>query len=498
VLLPTALAGNAFSNSANKSLHYSGFYADVGVGVVNTQINNNSQFTWNMPNFPPTGYGTTLSQRSSAITTPLFGHFGLGYQLIRHHFSLSVSPFLELASIDVNNSSDFHETLLVNFINFQQIHIHWTTTLGIDLRPGWMVTPDALLYLVFGADWQDINVQNSGHGSGTDPRFGEATPNISQRKIATGVRYGFGLQSWLARHWAIYFNYVYTHYPNRTLNIINVPTGGTIANNTIALTSQLRVFSTNKILVGVHYYFLRAHTMIPWGNFAPRFSWRGFLLGFQAGVLINQYWHRGTFTRLITSGVNPEINFLLPRAQMGKTGPSGSLNIGYGLPWHRFYVELAAAFNLASHQGRDQALDRVETGSAPEFFQQNQLTLRRAEWTIDFLPGVLVTSQTLLHLRFGAAFNRATLTTLSRSVSAGAFIIIPLSQRKNVTGLRLGLGIKQAVTSRINLTANYIFTDYGYISVSGAQSVGVNAALTTFSRLYMNTQGFLLGFEYRF
>lgn len=495
--LTPALAQSASSSPPNKTSHYSGFYADVGVGVLNTQINNVSHFTWTMPNFPATSYATTFTQQSSIITTPILGHFGVGYQIIRRHFIFSLAPFIELASINVNNNADFQEILFEDFVNFQQIHIRWTSSYGIDLKPGWMATPNTAIYLLFGVSRQNITIENSGHGSGNDPRFGEASPSVTQRRSATGLRYGFGLQSWLARHWAIYFNYVYTRYPNQTLNLLGAPTGGIIANNSITLATQLRRFSSNKIVVGFNYYFLHAHTLTPWNFPTHAMSWRGFLIGLQAGALINQYWHRGTFLQLTTSGINPENNLLMPLAQMGRTSAHGSLNLGFAMPWRRLYFELASAINVGSHHAHDQTLDRQETGSVPVLLHKNQLTLREAEWSIDFLPGLLLTPHTVLHLRFGAAFNRATLTSLSRSVSAGAFITMPLMQQKHLTGLRLGLGIKQAITARMSLTANYIYTDYGYISVTGTQPGGSNAVLRSFSRLYMNTQAFLLGLECR-
>jgi len=129
--------------------------------------------------------------------------------------------------------------------------------------------------------------------------------------------------------------------------------------------------------------------------------------------------------------------------------------------------------------------------------------MREIEWGADILPGFLITPQTLAHVTVGFAGNKATLyENTSYSTAAGIVAATSAAQSvasttKSLYGLRLGLGIQQAITNKVRLTADYVYTDYGTVSVSTQANAvftpALNGGLSNTTSVKLHSQAIMFG-----
>jgi len=103
-----------------------------------------------------------------------------------------------------------------------------------------------------------------------------------------------------------------------------------------------------------------------------------------------------------------------------------------------------------------------------------QAKLDDDEFGVDLQPGYLFDSHTLLYGRVGAAFNKLALMSnnnfsfTSTNIAAGTYNSpLSTSKTKDVTALRLGVGIEHAIGDNWSMTADYIYTDYGKVNRDG-------------------------------
>jgi opacity protein-like surface antigen len=98
--------------------------------------------------------------------------------------------------------------------------------------------------------------------------------------------------------------------------------------------------------------------------------------------------------------------------------------------------------------------------------------LRNSEFGIDFRPGFMMDTNTMLYGRLGLAFNRATLkssnTFVFNDFRESTTYQTPFYKTKshNQTAVRLGIGLERHVSESLSLTADYIYTYYGNVKTS--------------------------------
>lgn len=157
-------------------------------------------------------------------------------------------------------------------------------------------------------------------------------------------------------------------------------------------------------------------------------------------------------------------------ANVSNTSPQGLLFVGYLFPVKSYEIGPEVYVSL----GRSQF---TTTQSANATLPTESLTtvsqghLNQGEVGID-LRGGFTLQNTFLYGRFGAAFN----TITSNNASTIARPQLPLavsvnnSFNKSVVGYRLGVGMEQSITAKVNLRADYIFTHFpsasGYMATS--------------------------------
>lgn len=206
----------------------------------------------------------------------------------------------------------------------------------------------------------------------------------------------------------------------------------------------------------------------------------------------------------------------------------GSVYTGYGLSFCGLFAGIEGFINFPKHELiRQRFLDyRLNFGSEEEDFVRirenlNQTliaTSRAVECGIDFKSGFLLTDYTLFYGRVGAGFNRFNFKSTSEAVyedTSRGYVLPPelpsvsvtdplfVHHYKEVTALRLGIGIEHLITQNWSLTLDYIYTYYGEVTLEGQRDTTVRDrtlqnGLKINAATHLRSNAILFGFCTRF
>lgn len=103
-----------------------------------------------------------------------------------------------------------------------------------------------------------------------------------------------------------------------------------------------------------------------------------------------------------------------------------------------------------------------------------QVKLRNTEYGFDIRPGFLFDTYSMVYARIGLAFNKMkttnssdfAYTNLGNALPVTSHSVLSQTKSKNLTGLRLGLGVEHQLTDKLSLTADYIYTYYGKVNTN--------------------------------
>ncbi len=204
--------------------------------------------------------------------------------------------------------------------------------------------------------------------------------------------------------------------------------------------------------------------------------------GFYVGGSIGGHLTEGSQTGLSTS----TLNILSPnqilasssnlREKLFDHDVTGILFAGYGIRCCQLY--LAAEGFLQFSPTRFKARGYVNEISSRIEQIDNATSICEGinthQWGIDFLPGWYLNCSTLLYGRLGLSTARWHLKAGTEFQFDNVFdsgeVSVMSSKKKDFISFRAGLGIEKRLTRRLSLRADYIYTDYGKISVNGSVS----------------------------
>lgn len=165
---------------------------------------------------------------------------------------------------------------------------------------------------------------------------------------------------------------------------------------------------------------------------------------------------------------------------------AGTLFAGYGCHWDPFYVSVEGFAKGAKARSKLFENNRLQTNflsstSVLQIQTQTIAHLRTGEYGGDLRPGVLLSPESMLYGRIGAAFNKLSIQSVRQVITQNPNLNFPLSHRntKNVTGWRLGAGLEQLVCECWSVRADYTYTNYRHLQKTHFGSV----TFPTFSAL---------------
>lgn len=158
----------------------------------------------------------------------------------------------------------------------------------------------------------------------------------------------------------------------------------------------------------------------------------------------------------------------------------GDIFAGYGFAWQQ--LSLSAEIFLELQHYKETQYTSVNGNTS--FFgltynTYNITTVQIKPWHsgLDFRPGFILNPASLIYARVGFSFNNVKLTSRTNFYTADPRIgetnlqKFLLSKNRNKVALRLGAGLEEHVTDELSIRADYVFTDYGRLSLDGTSGV---------------------------
>jgi len=260
------------------------------------------------------------------------------------------------------------------------------------------------------------------------------------------------------------------------------------------------------------------------------FACSGFYAGLSGGVMQTAAEISASPSVLFTNYYDDENQLSsFQEADIFKNTGMSALYAGYRQPLNNSNVFMGAEVfgNIAK---RTVTLNNFAYHQQPnddEDFQSltttSQAKLNDEEFGVDLQPGYLFDTHTMLYGRIGVAFDKLTLSSNSNFLFTSTYLEPPTypeiityhsplatSKTKDVTALRLGLGVEHGVGNNLSITADYIYTDYGKVNTSGiADATAIHSeptytSYTTANGLvghasaHLATQALMVGLKYTF
>jgi opacity protein-like surface antigen len=213
----------------------------------------------------------------------------------------------------------------------------------------------------------------------------------------------------------------------------------------------------------------------------------------------------------IIAGTPNEVSTVLQR-EMFDHGTAGILYAGYGITWKTLYLAAEGFIQLGSaHLQNIQRNVAEQDSEGDQFAILTDATARIqcCQGGLDLLPGWSPNPVTLIYGRIGVGVAKTSLkedgaffgTTFNPAVLLPFNLPLRLSKDKTSATLRAGGGLECSITKRFSLRGDYIFTDYGKLSVQGASQNSTEGFILTTSisdGVHLYDHALLLGLCYRF
>ncbi len=220
VFLIAGLSGSAFA-----APQFTGFYVGANAGVVQTDAR------LSMGNYLPFYANTGTETIANNIgNTNVYSYSGIGSIFLGYGEFYCNSRFYWGAEIFGNwarRQANLSESLYTDFTDSYYSNFDTSVTArlnrfeaGIDLRPGYLMDTNTLLYARLGLVFNTLNLGTTEYFQFTSletPAFASVATYVTQlsqarHKSVTGVRLGFGLEHLVTDSLAVTFDYIYTFY----------------------------------------------------------------------------------------------------------------------------------------------------------------------------------------------------------------------------------------------------------------------------------------------
>lgn len=482
----------SFAGFFNTHSPFTALFISGNAGIDQSHIRDGSRANYNVQGGQQIGGGFTYGLDGTTVSKNqnLQAQFGVGFGAVfLKHFYLGVLPYLQFG----NASTVLGER--VNFVGSttslsKQVDIHENALSGgINIEPGFVVNAHTLLYAIIGWAERSASMNSTDFinedSTGFTNRF-----VLHTHKTFNGLNLGFGLTEMINRYLALNFVYTYTNFGHLSLRASRATTIGPIFNptSTLSTTNSRIKLTNNSVLIGLSYLFNHTQNKA-FTTIISNPMWSGLFLGFQLGVLDNLFRHVNSLYSIQNAGITTNLN---PQSTFGINSAVANVLLGYGLRFHHVYLAAQAFISEADHQGMETTTFSDASGDNN---LANTVTLKQngTSFGIDVTPGLLLTQNTLLFLRIGGVTNDTQLT--STTSSAGFATPMVLNTYRELNGLRLGFGLQQLITRKVGITLNYLYTNFGQITLSGSRTAA-GATQSASTRLSLHNAMFTIGVIY--
>jgi opacity protein-like surface antigen len=186
----------------------------------------------------------------------------------------------------------------------------------------------------------------------------------------------------------------------------------------------------------------------------------------------------GGFFPIYQTEVDTRITKILPylsgvsgRGNLSSNNVFGNVFLGYGLVFNSLYLGPEVYLSAGRRPEGDLSVQALDSLPTEVLSTSTNTRLNAWEAGIDGRLGWLSTTNTLLFVRLGAAFNNMRLNSNSMVFTDGTFVPstkeLNYSASKSLVGFRAGAGIEQKLSARFSVRADYVYTYYGVLVTNG-------------------------------
>ncbi len=494
---------------------FNGFYVGGELGSTFNQGTLSTQTSDTLSLGGPGAFVNSPINASATLANTAFkGVLSLGYgKELWTYFYLGTQAFIDLSQYQLNStfSNKINADGNINAITSNSLK-ESPFQYGLDLKPGVLLDNNSLLYALVGFAVAQTQLNQETNGviapNGSTPFSIQTSSNNNSTHLA--LRLGLGIEKFISRYFSIKADYVFTNYASgQTSSSINdLSSSSSLSNN-----SQGNL-NSNAVFFGLSYYF--SHPVLEAPGFFSQLpqpentrKFRGFYLGSAVGSSMtstqinNQVSNTANMDGLVI--IYP-INTL---STYGDNAVKGVFSVGYGYAWSWLYMGLEGFVDASSYEvnSNNERWNSIANNIYLQATTKISSALSDIQFGMDFRPGFLMTSSSLLYARIGTAFSNMSLTANHfNTISAGGGgsmqsfpLSISQSTNKETLALRLGGGFEQSISANVSLRADYIWTDYGSLSTQGFNSSqGGTFTISNQSQVKTTNNTVTLGMNYYF
>lgn len=240
----------------------------------------------------------------------------------------------------------------------------------------------------------------------------------------------------------------------------------------------------------------------------------------------------GESITMATSNVSNAVAFFYPTSNVGvvtvplnasldlhNNALIASIFFGAGHAWGLFYLGGETFLNYSQYN-RSNTIHNGDSFFSTSMQETETLTtttsmnLNDWQYGLDLRTGVVWRNTTLFFATIGMAltqFNLISNTSATETFSSNVGndnlqATFNQSANRSTIGLRLGLGLEQAINSRLRYRVSYVYTTYGKVNVNASNSTAIDsvnfghgqAVITNNSDVSLANQSILVGIIYGF
>ncbi len=473
------------TNHAGNSSLFSGAYVGASAGVLQNRSSIQRSSAGN-------GFEIVnkITPDSSSYSNNFLANLFLGYGMLWKRFYLAGELSTDISKHEQvtnrNRSVDDNEG---DYTSNQASVEMSTFGFNADILPGLLLSPHTLLYGRIGVALNQITLKAVSAAVGLAPAV---RPNLSSTKKETkiGLRLGFGLERWISKHIFMRLDYIYTFFGRMSLEKSSTIGAGT---NAVTFVSRARAMIRDQVLMLGLVYRLSpnlGYKSITNSQHIPS----GFYVGVSGGAIQNMYYMNGLSQ---TRGNNKAQ--LTSKHHITNTQGAGVISIGYGTRWNRLFFAAEAGTTI-SHNSIETVDFGTKQNNGEAIRTTGQVEMDKANFHLDILPGLFLGNSTVIYPRIGFVTTRVRLNTATQVTdnvgpALNATFYTRKTERKN--GIRLGLGLEQAITQHLLFRLDYIYQYFGTIRISQTGSFINSSTISNNTKVEVANQNLLIGLIYQ-
>ena len=264
-----------FSSTFASPILFNGFYAGTTVGgsFLTAKETLESTNKIEFPDGPSHGNYSTYSTSNinaksghNAVIGALYAGLGatwksiyLGAEIFGNYSNYQMNYAEQLYKSSSKRHSTSSYNLSADWQNSPKLN---PFQYGIDLRPGFFIKPNLLLYTRFGYAKAQITQTNNTQETVEyyDSASSKESFSTSTHHQTSGFRVGGGFEYLINEDWSLRLDYIYTEYGSLYSNesaVTNIRSNSSYGNGTLTSNNitNLHALSTNAINIGISYYF---------------------------------------------------------------------------------------------------------------------------------------------------------------------------------------------------------------------------------------------------